>query len=252
MFDAPAHTNGAAAATSCLQCSWPYDPAAMAAAFAEAHAALAASEVAVGCVLVDMTTGQIVARGRNATNQRMHALAHAEFMAIEQLQLRDDEGALEEDKAQSPHATLSGVERRQDLSGMCLYVTVEPCIMCAAMLLYTKIGHVFYGARNPRFGGNGTVVDVRDGAMRKKPQPLLIATHGCTDDISGCGDAHTAAGSTCRDAANAPARGYCSDGGHRADDAIQLLLHFYGHENGAAPNAKRRRKEPLAPAAGPL
>ena len=46
------------------------------------------------------------------------------------------------------------------LRGCDLFVTCEPCIMCAQALRIIGIGHVYYGCRNPRFGGNGSVVAV--------------------------------------------------------------------------------------------
>jgi tRNA-specific adenosine deaminase 2 len=182
------------AADSCRKCGARYDPTAMAAAFDEAKLALAEAEVAVGCVFQDLETREIVSRGHNATNRCAHALAHAEFVAVEQLM-----------KQNPPRA---------DLSGLCLYVTIEPCVMCAAMLLYNRVSHVFFGAGNPRFGGTGTVVDV----------PSLSGLL----QVGG----------------NSVA--YCSEGGRDAAEAISLLQSFYGHENGAAPAEKRRRKEPTA------
>jgi tRNA-specific adenosine deaminase 2 len=154
----------------------------------QARLALGEGEVAVGCVLVDADTDTIVARGRNATNRERHALAHAEFMAVESL------------VAASPSLP--------SLRSLVLYVTVEPCIMCAAMLLYNRIGHVFFGCENPRFGGNGTV-------LRVNGPPIAVAP------------------------SNPP---YCSEGGHGADRAVALLQTFYTSENAAAPDHKRKRK----------
>ncbi|RNF09968.1 deaminase [Trypanosoma rangeli] len=188
-----------------------YCDAFMRAAFAEARRALAEGEVPVGCVLVpaeascaanaerlDSSDGQseaslghlIAARGRNATNKAHHALAHAEFVAVKAL-LRD--------------AAAKGQKPPTSLAGYVLYVVVEPCIMCAAMLLYNRIRKVYFGCANHRFGGNGTI----------------LAVH--------------AAAST-----SAPA--YESCGGHRADEAVALLQEFYSRENSAAPSHKRRRK----------
>ncbi|RNF19428.1 deaminase [Trypanosoma conorhini] len=187
-----------------------YCDAFMRAAFVEARAALAEGEVPVGCVLVpaeascaanagrlgdeqgEASLGRLIAaRGRNATNKARHALAHAEFVAVEAL-LRDAAA-----KRQKPPATLAGYV---------LYVVVEPCIMCAAMLLYNRIGRVYFGCANPRFGGNGTVLAVQAAASTSAPA-------------------------------------YESCGGHRADEAVALLQEFYSRENSAAPAHKRRRKE---------
>ena len=188
-------------AEGCSSCSVVYNPAAMQEALAEAALALAEAEVAVGCVFVNMASGEIVSRGRNETNRAQHALAHAEFVALQRIL------DLEE--------YTSSATRSCDLSGLCLYVTVEPCIMCAAMLLYHNIGHVFFGASNPRFGGNGTVLD-----LAKCGKYLAVSAE---------------------DGANRG--GYCSEGGHEAEQAIKLLQSFYMMENTAAPESKRRRKE---------
>jgi tRNA-specific adenosine deaminase 2 len=114
-------------------------------AFDAAGDALREGEVAVGCALVHSASGVVVAKGFNHTNRDHHALSHAEFVAVEALR-----------------ETVPG--GLQSLSEYELYVTVEPCMMCAAMLALNKIGHVFYGCSNPRFGGNGGVLSVQGGA----------------------------------------------------------------------------------------
>jgi tRNA-specific adenosine deaminase 2 len=126
----------------CEACGHPYVAEHMEAAFRAAQAALLEGEVAVGCVLVHTATSQVVAMGFNHTNRDKHALSHAEFVAV---------GALQQSLA--PLA-LSSLEEYE------LYVTVEPCMMCAAMLALNRVGHVFYGCSNPRFGGNGGVLSV--------------------------------------------------------------------------------------------
>lgn len=128
----------------CDACGHPFNAEHMEAAFQAAHAALREGEVAVGCVLVHTATSKVVSFGFNHTNRDKHALSHAEFVAVEALQER-----------LSP-AVLSSLEDYE------LYVTVEPCMMCAAMLALNRIGHVFYGCSNPRFGGNGGVLSVHD------------------------------------------------------------------------------------------
>eukprot|EP00760_Papus_ankaliazontas_P009245 PhM_4_TR13985/c0_g1_i1/m.81704/K15441/TAD2, ADAT2; tRNA-specific adenosine deaminase 2 len=116
----------------------------MKAAFAEADKALKCGEVAVGCVFV-RNNNTIVARGHNLTNARRDATQHAELVAVEGM-----------------------VPPPTDLSDCVLYVTVEPCIMCAAALRLWSVGHVFYGCPNDRFGGNGSVLDVNSGVYRSE------------------------------------------------------------------------------------
>ena len=158
----------------------------MDAAIAEARQALAKGEVAVGCVFVDRTTQSIVARAHNKTHEMNHALAHAEFVALEQY-----------DKSRS--------DGMYSIANLVLYVTVEPCIMCAAMLLYRRVGKVFFGCVNTRFGGNGTVLEV-NGAH--------------------CGGLDR----------------YESEGNHCSETSVKLLQQFYAGENESAPEQKRRRK----------
>lgn len=129
---------------SCGKCQWKFDAAHMQAAFDAAKEALVEGEVAVGCVLVCSATSRIVAKGFNRTNRDHHALSHAEFVAVQSLR--------------------ECVQQLPSLEAYELYVTVEPCMMCAAMLALNRIGHVFFGCTNPRFGGNGGVLEVQGGA----------------------------------------------------------------------------------------
>lgn len=114
----------------------------MRAAIAEAKFALAEGEVPVGCVIVK--DGVVVARGRNANHVSGDGTAHAEMVALDALK--------------GEHATNS----------LELYVTCEPCIMCAAALTETKLFKVVcYGCSNARFGGCGSVREVLDvGTVR--------------------------------------------------------------------------------------
>lgn len=180
-----------------------YRPSCMDVAFAEAEAALSAGEVPVGCAFVD-GAGTVVARGHNLTNAEKNALAHAEFVAFREIQLREASNSAElSEKVMSSHRFVT-------LEKYDLYVTVEPCIMCAAMLLYRRIRCVFFGCGNPRFGGNGTILAIN------APFPSLRAFHG---------------------------QGYPSFGGHCAERSVQLLQRFYSSENELAPEHKRRRKD---------
>lgn len=103
----------------------------MQAALEEARAAAARGEVPVGAVLVD-AAGQIVARAGNRTRERSDPTAHAEILV-----LRAGCAAL-------------GSER---LPGHALYVTLEPCPMCAAAIAAARIARLCYGAADPKSGG---------------------------------------------------------------------------------------------------
>ncbi len=95
----------------------------------EAQAAAAAGEVPVGCVVV--RDGAIVARAGNRTLRDRDPTAHAELLA-----LRAAAGAL-------------GSERLTDCD---LYVTLEPCTMCAAAVSFARIRRLYYGAADPKGG----------------------------------------------------------------------------------------------------
>lgn len=100
-------------------------------ALAEARAAAARGEVPVGAVIV-APDGRIVAREGNRTRQLTDPTAHAELLAIRAA------------------CAAAGSER---LAGHDLYVTLEPCAMCAAAIAAARIGRLYYGAADPKSGG---------------------------------------------------------------------------------------------------
>ena len=103
----------------------------MEAALAEARAAAARGEVPVGAVLV-APDGRVVAQAGNRTRELSDPSAHAEMLAI-----------------RAACAAL-GSER---LPGHDLYVTLEPCPMCAAVISQARIARLYYGAGDPKSGG---------------------------------------------------------------------------------------------------
>jgi tRNA-specific adenosine deaminase 2 len=111
------------------------DDAMMLAALEEAGAALNASEVPVGCVFVHPEHG-IIGRGHNNTVASCNGTRHAELEAIDQMLLRDGR----------PVPTVAECT---------LYVTVEPCVMCACALRHVGIRRVVFGCGNDKFGGCG-------------------------------------------------------------------------------------------------
>lgn len=105
--------------------------------------ALDHGETPVACIFVHNPTDQVVAFGMNDTNRSLTGIAHAEFMGIEQIR------------------EFVGPDELVSFFGdITLYVTVEPCIMCASALKQLGIGKVVFGAGNDRFGGNGTVLSI--------------------------------------------------------------------------------------------
>ncbi|KZP21738.1 cytidine deaminase-like protein [Athelia psychrophila] len=129
-------------------------------ALAMAEEALTASEVPVGCVFV--RDGSIIAKARNRTNELRNATRHAELEAID---------AILSDKALTPQISV------YPLAATTLYVTVEPCIMCASALRQMGIKAVFYGCGNDRFGGCGSVLGVNEELGHPK-HPAYPATAG--------------------------------------------------------------------------
>ncbi|MBD9525620.1 nucleoside deaminase [Paracoccus sp. PAR01] len=108
----------------------------MSAAMDQARAAAARGEVPVGAILTD-ATGRILSRAGNRTRELSDPTAHAEILAIREA------------------CRLLGSER---LPGARLWVTLEPCPMCAAAISAARIAVIYYGADDPRMGG------VRHGA----------------------------------------------------------------------------------------
>ncbi|NEX47107.1 nucleoside deaminase [Pseudotabrizicola algicola] len=100
-------------------------------ALEEARAAGARGEVPVGAVVV-APGGRIVARAGNRTRELSDPTAHAEVLAIREA------------------CRLAGSER---LGGHDLYVTLEPCPMCAAAIAAARVGRLYYGAADPKSGG---------------------------------------------------------------------------------------------------
>jgi tRNA-specific adenosine deaminase 2 len=149
-----------------------------------AEEALKGGETPVACVLV--YDGKVVARGMNDTNRSLNGTRHAEFLAISQF--------LEQYSA----------DRLKETD---LYVTVEPCIMCASALRQYGIRTVYYGCGNDRFGGNGSVLSIHSDSSLDP--------------------------------------GYPSYGGVYRKEAIMLLRRFYIQENENAPNPRAKGNREL-------
>lgn len=106
-------------------------------AIAEAKKSLEAGEIPVGAVVV--RHGKIVGRGRNGRAAGNAPLAHAEMAAL------------------SDAAKTLGNWRFDDCT---LYVTLEPCVMCAGAAVQCRVGRLVYGARDPKAGAAGSLYDI--------------------------------------------------------------------------------------------
>jgi tRNA(Arg) A34 adenosine deaminase TadA len=100
-------------------------------ALACAQAAADAGETPVGCVIVDESTGEVVAEGQNGPIGAHDPTAHAEIVAM-----------------RAAAAKLGNYR----LTGLTLYVTLEPCAMCAGAISHARIGRVVWGADDPKGG----------------------------------------------------------------------------------------------------
>ena len=125
-------------------------------ALALAQEAAAHGEVPVGCVIV--RHGQIVGRGRNQREEKQSAASHAEMEAL----------------AQANAALHSW--RLEDCD---LYVTLEPCPMCAGAILNARVRRVFYGARDEVMGACGGVLNLY---MEGFPRPPQLVGNVCGDE----------------------------------------------------------------------
>lgn len=100
-------------------------------ALAQAKAAAAAGEAPIGAVLVDPATGEVVAEAHNQPIGLHDPTAHAEVLALR---------------------AAGQARSNYRLSGLTLYVTLEPCAMCAGAISHARIGRVVYGASDEKGG----------------------------------------------------------------------------------------------------
>ncbi|CAH1758912.1 11904_t:CDS:2 [Entrophospora sp. SA101] len=145
-------------------------------------------EVPVGCVIV--LNNEVIGTGRNRTNEKLNGTRHAELEAIDQI--------------------LYTTNYTSDIFQQCtLYVTVEPCVMCAYAIRILRIKHVYYGCSNERFGGTGSVFNIHNDTK--------LTLH--------------------------PA--YLCEGGYYREESIMLLRKFYVRENKNAPEPRRKHQRIL-------
>ena len=158
-------------------------------AFTYAREALLVGEVPVGCVFI--FNDEVIAGGRNDVNATKNATRHAEFVAIDNL---------------IDLCKLKNKDFHETIKHCTLYVTVEPCIMCAAALRSLNVPLVVYGCANERFGGCGSVLSAH-------VDPAYVKT--TLQCIGGC----------------------------MKEESIKLLKDFYNQENPSAPVDKRKEKK---------
>lgn len=159
----------------------------MRAALEQAELALIGGEVPVGCVFVNEDLGTIVTSGHNATNETRNGTRHAELVAMDKL-------------------LFSAGQDASVLSKCSLYVSCEPCIMCAAAISKVGIRKVYFGCHNDRFGGNGSILPIHSDKELSDHHYEVVS-------------------------------------GLLKDEAIELFQRFYESENRRAPDAKRRKKQ---------
>jgi tRNA-specific adenosine deaminase 2 len=162
----------------------------------QAEDALKNGEVPVGCLIIYKDS--VVGRGRNEVNITKNATRHGEMIAIDQVE---------------QYCELNGLDCRNVFRQCSLYVTVEPCIMCAAALRFLCIPKVVYGCANERFGGCGSILNVHSDIYDDVP------TKSCNSD-------------------QLPGKPFELFSGIYAEQAIDLLQRFYLQTNPNAPNPK--------------
>jgi len=105
----------------------------------EARKAMDLGEVPIGAIIVDNESGEIIGRGFNRRNSAKNPLCHAEIDAINEA---------------------AGVIGDWRIEKCTLYVTIEPCPMCAGAIVQARIPRVVFGARNPKAGCAGSILDI--------------------------------------------------------------------------------------------
>ncbi|OTB07340.1 hypothetical protein M426DRAFT_8716 [Hypoxylon sp. CI-4A] len=224
--------------------------------------ALNTNETPVGCVLV--YRGRVIAKGMNATNVTRNGTRHAEFMALSALLSQKEPGDIK-DVVNDPaldDASWGDVDPtdghifpygqklhpapivdRSIISECILYVTVEPCVMCASLLRQLGVKKVYFGAVNDKFGGTGGVFKInlnsksiprpgdrpyQNGYGPQDPNRIIKGRIGPPQRDEEDGDGGNVE------------PGYPVEGGYLRDDAVSLLRRFYVQENGRAPQPRKK------------
>lgn len=158
--------------------------------FDQARQALEEKEVAIGCVFYHVGKKQILASNRNSVNATKNATRHAEMNCIDDIIV---------------YCKQNNIDRESIWADLDVFVTCEPCIMCARILRHLRVKRVVYGCSNDRFGGCHSVLNV--ASNDDNPETALNFTRGI-----------------------------------REAETIDLLKRFYADENENAPLKKRKLK----------
>ncbi|KAJ0985288.1 hypothetical protein J5N97_003644 [Dioscorea zingiberensis] len=162
----------------------------------QARIALENLEVPVGCVIVE--DGNVIASGRNRTTETRNATRHAEMDAIDSVLEKWQKIGLDH------------LQVAEKFSKCDIYVTCEPCIMCASALSILGIRKVYYGCGNDKFGGCGSILSLHE----KNPENLSRS------QLSN-------------------RKGFQCTGGIMSEEAVALLRSFYEQGNPNAPKPHR-------------
>ena len=166
--------------------------------FKYCNKAIENGEIPVGCIFVHNLTKQILYGSHNLTNKTKNANSHCEINCIKYFtsklpyKISDEKNKVQYD-----------YNKLEDLMQNCtLFVSCEPCIMCAYALNLIHISKVYFGCYNDKFGGNGSIISVHKDPLWQ----------------------------------------YEIEGGYLEEKAINLLRNFYSIGNAHAPENKRQRK----------
>jgi tRNA-specific adenosine deaminase 2 len=210
----------------------------------------------VGCVLVHK--GTVIAKGMNATNVTRNGTRHAEFMALSALFALPKENeavsckrgkykqkANDDDYVSITDGTVASEEHiakghlypygqkfhpaprvaKSIIKECVLYVTVEPCVMCASLLRQLGIKKVYFGAVNDKFGGAGGVFRIHQNTSDMRTRLAIDPDDDDDDEVGHGGNIEP---------------GFEVEGGWGRDEAVGLLRRFYVQENGRAPVPRKK------------
>lgn len=135
----------------------------MKAALKEAKKAYLLNEVPIGCVIV--RDGKIIARGYNRRNTDKNTLAHAELTAIRKASKKTGDWRLEE---------------------CTMYITLEPCQMCAGAIVQSRMAKVVIGAMNPKAGCAGSILNLLQMSQFNHQVKIIngVLKEECSDMLS--------------------------------------------------------------------
>ena len=161
-------------------------------AFKQCEKAIKESEIPVGCIFLHIPSKKILIESHNLTNKTRNASSHCEINCINYL----------EKNIPIEINNILYYDLKKLMNESALFVSCEPCIMCAYALSLINIKEVYFGCPNDKFGGNGSIVSIHKFNLWT----------------------------------------YKSEGGFLKDQAIQYLRQFYSVGNKKAPENKRQRK----------